>query len=136
MPKHIHHITVVAAIIFNDTGLYLIARKRPGKSNAGYWEFPGGKVEKDERPEEALKREIAEEFNAGIDQLKYYHSYDYHYPFTAIHFMFYTAILKGNKALISVDHDRIAWIAKEQMSQYSFAPGDLPAVEFILENGF
>jgi len=55
---------VTAAIIFNE-GKVLIARRAPGEKHAGGWEFPGGKIELGETPEECLKRELLEEF--GIE---------------------------------------------------------------------
>ena len=55
-------IEVVAAVIQRDEK-YMIARRGPGKHLAGYWEFPGGKVEHGEAPEESLQREMQEEFS-------------------------------------------------------------------------
>ena len=52
---------VVAAVIRDDRGRVLLAQRPPGKSHAGYWEFPGGKVESGESPEAALARELHEE---------------------------------------------------------------------------
>lgn len=57
--------TVVAALIKKD-GQYLLAKRASGVENIGLWEFPGGKVEKGETDEEALKREIIEEFNTVV----------------------------------------------------------------------
>lgn len=63
---------VVAAIIRKD-GKYLIAqRKRDGSANSLKWEFPGGKVEKNEKPEEALIREIKEELGIWIANLRHF----------------------------------------------------------------
>lgn len=59
-------IEVAAAIIENDQGQILIARRRQGKSQGGLWEFPGGKLEAGESPEACLVRELREEMNIEI----------------------------------------------------------------------
>ena len=71
---------VTAAVIFNDDKV-LITRRPDGKRHAGFWEFPGGKVDPGESPEEALHRELREELDAeikvkGIYQVVY-HRYDW-----------------------------------------------------------
>ncbi|MBK9399973.1 MAG: (deoxy)nucleoside triphosphate pyrophosphohydrolase [Bacteroidetes bacterium] len=136
MPRSNKRITVVAAILFNEEGQFLIARKKKGKSLAGFWEFPGGKVEENEIEEDALKREMVEEFSVEIEQLKLYHAYDFSYSETDYHFLFFTAIYRNDQNLIPVDHDLISWIDQQELKQYTFAPGDIPVVQFILENGF
>jgi 8-oxo-dGTP diphosphatase len=136
VPRSNKRITVVAAIIFNENGQFLIARKKKGKSLAGYWEFPGGKVEENEDTATALRREIFEEFEVEIEQLSLYYVYDYSYPETDIHFHIYTAVYLNLQPMIPVDHDLISWIRPEEIAQYTFAPGDIPVTLFILENGF
>ena len=64
-------VTVVAALIEKD-GKYLIARRSTGSEDVmGKWEFPGGKVEKDESEEYAIEREIKEEFEMDIKAIKF-----------------------------------------------------------------
>lgn len=58
---------VVAAALLDDRGRVLVAQRPPGKSLAGLWEFPGGKVETGERPEDALVRELSEELGIAIE---------------------------------------------------------------------
>ena len=60
MKKHVH---VVGAIIENEVGEIFCALRSPEMSLPNYWEFPGGKIEEDESPQQALVREIAEEFS-------------------------------------------------------------------------
>lgn len=59
-------VTVVAAALFNEAGDVLLAQRPPGKSMAGLWEFPGGKLESGETPEIALCRELLEELELQI----------------------------------------------------------------------
>ena len=58
---------VVAAALTDDKGRVLLQQRAPGRSMAGLWEFPGGKVDADELPEAALIRELREELGVGID---------------------------------------------------------------------
>ena len=64
-------IEVVAGIIYNNENKFLVAQRNLKKDQGGLWEFPGGKVEKEESYQEALKREIKEEFNADIEVMEY-----------------------------------------------------------------
>jgi 8-oxo-dGTP diphosphatase len=60
-------LTVVAAALTDPDGRVLLQRRAPGRAMAGLWEFPGGKVEEGERPEEALVRELAEELGIAVE---------------------------------------------------------------------
>ena len=60
---------VAAAALFDAEGKVLLAQRPPGKSMAGLWEFPGGKIETGETPEQALVRELAEELEITVSQL-------------------------------------------------------------------
>ena len=59
--------TVVAAALVDESGRILLQQRAPGRAMAGLWEFPGGKVEADERPEPALVRELAEELGIAVE---------------------------------------------------------------------
>ncbi|MEM6848437.1 MAG: (deoxy)nucleoside triphosphate pyrophosphohydrolase [Pseudomonadota bacterium] len=59
-------VLVVAAALFDDSGRILITQRPEGKAMAGLWEFPGGKVEPGERPEDALVRELSEELSLTV----------------------------------------------------------------------
>ena len=66
---------VVACALINEQGKVLINKRPKGKDYAGYWEFPGGKVEENETPEEAIIRELKEEINIDVSAacLAHYH---------------------------------------------------------------
>lgn len=72
-------IEVVAGVIYKDNK-FLIAQRNLKKAQGGLWEFPGGKVEKGESYENALTREIKEEFNANIEVKEYIGENIHHYP--------------------------------------------------------
>ncbi len=109
---------VVAAAIF-DGSRVLLARKAPGKTHAGLWEFPGGKVEPGETPEQALAREILEELELTIavgEQLTVVAD-------DKIEMSVYRArVLSGVPVLR--DHDRVEWLLPEQLSDRPMAALD------------
>lgn len=123
-------IRVVAAILLNDDHRFLIARKRPGKSLAGFWEFPGGKVEDGEEDVNALEREIKEELNVQLRDIYFCFTYLYSYPTQTIEFLFFTARIKQG-TLTLTDHDAMAWIKLDDQIEYNIAPGDLPAFDLL-----
>ena len=83
-------LSIVAAVIFDENeNRVFITKRLPTAHQAGFWEFPGGKVEENEENEQALLRELKEEL--GIDVVKYQElcSFDYDYPNKPLHFTFY-----------------------------------------------
>ena len=124
---------VVAAIIYSADGRMLIGRKRAGKSMAGFWEFPGGKVEENEDPESAVLREIKEELGLEISIDALYSDYLFHYPTRTIHFLFFKCQHLSGKPELQ-DHDRIEWVKVDELTAYQFSPGDEPVVKTLLGN--
>lgn len=122
-------INVVAAAIKKD-GKYFCAQRPEGKSLGGLWEFPGGKVELGESTEEALIREIKEEFNADIEVLNYVNEASYDYDFGTVIMKTYEAkLLSGELTLL--EHQDSTWLAPSELYQLDWAPVDLPAVDLL-----
>ncbi|MBP2636553.1 MAG: ADP-ribose pyrophosphatase [Firmicutes bacterium] len=120
-------IEVIAAVI-QDKGTILIARRPIGDKLAGKWEFPGGKVEVGETPEECLRREIKEEVNIEISVSDFFGESIYEYPNRTIQLKAYWCTwLSGEIELNS--HDTIEWVDIACLSDYDFAPADLPFVD-------
>ncbi|SCK02216.1 CTP pyrophosphohydrolase [uncultured Clostridium sp.] len=126
-------IKVVAGILKKDDKI-LIARKREGKPLAGLWEFPGGKIEKGETPEESLVRELMEEMEIKISVKDYVGKSIYDYGNgKVIELLGYTAeIIEGD--IVLTDHDKYIWITLSEINNYSLAPADIPLVEKMIGN--
>lgn len=123
-------INVVAGILKKDNKI-LIARKKEGKALAGYWEFPGGKIEADETPEESLIRELMEEMEIKISVNKYIGESIYDYGNIVISLKGYLAeILEGE--IVLSDHDKYAWVTVDKINSYKLAPADIPLVEDLI----
>ncbi|WP_435168490.1 8-oxo-dGTP diphosphatase MutT [Paenibacillus glycanilyticus] len=123
-------IEVAAAIIENGQGQILIARRKQGKSQAGMWEFPGGKIEAGETAEACLKRELLEEMHIEINPYAYFGVNDHHYGATHIRLIAYKATFVSGEIML-VDHDEYRWITAAELGEFTFAPADIPFVEML-----
>ncbi|MGF9943003.1 (deoxy)nucleoside triphosphate pyrophosphohydrolase [Priestia megaterium] len=118
---------VVAAIIKEKDQL-LIAQRHSKDPLAGKWEFPGGKLEPGETPEECLVREIREELRVEIEIRSFYDDNVYGSKDQAIHLLFYWAEVV-NGEVTPVVHDDIKWINIKELARFDFAPADIPIVK-------
>ena len=118
---------VTAAILIKDTKI-LIAKRKANDRQANKWEFPGGTVEKNETPQRCLQREMQEEFGIEVSVGRCLGESTYHYEHGSIKLLAYrTRLVSGNLSLR--DHAEFRWVSTEQLSDYDFAPADIPFVE-------
>jgi len=122
-------IEVVAAVVVRG-GKYMIARRAAGKHLAGYWEFPGGKIEEGETPEESLQREMREEFDVHAEIGEYLGDNIHDYGSKVVRLMAYKASV-DEVIHQSTDHDLIDWVEFSQMGEYQLAPADVPLLGYI-----
>ncbi len=125
-------ITVVAALI-RKNNRYLIARRATGSDEVlGKWEFPGGKVEKDETEEEALEREIREEFEMNIKAIRFIANNVCEYPTKTIDLRLYECkYLSGDFHLH--DHFEYKYVYKKDFLKYDLCPADIPLAKYVKE---
>ena len=126
------NITVAAAVIRVD-GKYLITKRMQGTHLAGYWEFPGGKVEKGETTVDALTREISEEVGLEIRVNRLLHESFPEYPERSVHMNFYDCDILSGKAT-AVECAEIAWIRPDEFILYEFPPADEGIIEMLSES--
>lgn len=122
-------IEVVAGVIYKNNK-FLIAKRNLKKAQGGLWEFPGGKVEKGESYENALAREIKEEFNANIEVNEYIGENIHHYPEKDIKLIFYKARLLSEKIEL-LEHEDYKWITKYDKDNFEFAGADKAVFDLI-----
>jgi mutator protein MutT len=123
-------ITVTAAII-QKNDLVLSARRKEGLHLAGYWEFPGGKLEDGEQPEECLRRELFEEFGIESEIGACIGESIYHYESKTIRLLgFLTTHINGEFSL--TDHDEIRWLKPNELKALQWAPADVPLVDELI----
>ena len=130
--KTIH---VVAAIICADGKIF--ATQRGYGAWKDYWEFPGGKIEAGETPEEALRREIREELDTEISVGEKLITVDYDYPEFHLHMdCFLAEVIAG--ALILKEHEAARWLGPEELDSVRWLPADWEIIELLKqveENG-
>ena len=121
--KNIH---VSAAIIMKDNKIF-VTQRGYGKFK-DWWEFPGGKIEEGETPEECLKREIKEELEADINIDKYLCTVEYDYPnFHLKMECFICSLIDGHLELVEAEDDK--FLTKYQLDNIDFLPADLLVVK-------
>lgn len=124
-------IKVVAAIIRNENKIFATQRGY-GEFKDG-WEFPGGKIEENETPEQALVREIKEELDADIKVGELIDWVEYDYPnFHLSMGCFWAEIISGN--LVLKEHEAVRWLTREQLDDVDWLPADLALIEKIKES--
>lgn len=120
-------IKVTAGIIVRD-GKFLIARRGQGKHLEGCWEFPGGKVEDGESPEDCLDRELREELSIDVEVLGYITENVHAYPEKTIKLIAYLVKYLGGEFKLT-SHDRIQWVNFDEVESYVLAPADIPILK-------
>jgi mutator protein MutT len=120
-------IPVTAAIIEKE-GRILAARRGQGMHLAGYWEFPGGKLEEGESPEECLARELDEELGVVVRVEAFFAESMYDYGDKIVRLLAYR-VSHVSGAFQPVDHDKLLWLAADELHTLMWAPADIPLVE-------
>ena len=123
-------VRVVAAVIRKDDKIFATQRGY-GEFKDG-WEFPGGKIEDGESPEQALAREIKEELDTDINVRDLIDTIEYDYPnFHLSMDCFWCEILQGELEL--KEHESARWLSKEKLYSVDWLPADIGLIEKIQE---
>ncbi|NHN35737.1 (deoxy)nucleoside triphosphate pyrophosphohydrolase [Pseudomaricurvus alcaniphilus] len=119
-------IDVAAAIIIKDKKVFA-ARRKAGMHLAGYWEFPGGKLEDNETPERCLARELKEELDITTRVGAFVGMSVFDYGTKVVRLLAYEVEhLSGELKLI--DHDAFCWLGFDELERIQWAPADIPLV--------
>lgn len=125
-------IKVVGAVIRNNQNQILCALRSPEMSLPNLWEFPGGKIEKDEKPEDTLVREIQEELSCEIEVSELVEEVVHEYPAVIVNLLTYEAkITKGSPN--ASEHAKLEWKEISELKELEWAPADIPTVEKLMK---
>lgn len=114
---------VVCGVIHHQEKIF-IARRKEGKSMAGKWEFPGGKIEDGETGEESLTRELLEELGMNVTVGPKIGSITHQYESFSLELIAYHCIFT-NATFELTDHDQYEWVIKKDLSIYTFSEADI-----------
>ncbi|PFI96895.1 8-oxo-dGTP diphosphatase MutT [Bacillus cereus] len=123
-------VSVVGAVIFNEKNEILCALRSPTMSLPNYWEFPGGKINEGEMPQEALVREIQEELGCLVTVGEKIEEVEHEYENIIVHLATYKAHIKSGipKAL---EHADLKWVQVGNLLELKWASADIPTVRIL-----
>ena len=116
-------VEVVAGLIQDDQGRYLITRRRTGSHLAGMWEFPGGKREPGESLEDALRRELTEELSATFAVAEHVETVRWEYPERTVVIHFYRCGLESG-TIEPRESQAMEWVEARRLKELDFPPAD------------
>lgn len=127
--KNLNTKRVCCAIIKKEDKV-LIAKRSDGEFR-GFWEFPGGKVKKDESDKDCLERELTEELGIKTITGKIFSEVNFEYHNLKIHLLaYYSKIIEGEPK--NLEHLELKWVTKSELNKYKFLEADIPIVQELI----
>jgi len=126
-------IPVVCAIFISDSRV-LAVRRSNKMTLTGFWEFPGGKIEKGESEEESLKREIQEELNLTIEVGESLTPTEYSYEDGKVIRLIPFLVREFSGGFRLAEHDDLAWLGLNELLNVNWAQADIPIVKELIKN--
>jgi 8-oxo-dGTP diphosphatase len=128
-------LVLVAAVALVDAdGRVLIAKRPDGKSMAGLWEFPGGKVEAGERPELALIRELREELDIDVTEACLAPLTFASHAYEGFHLLMPLYACRRWKGMVrSLEGQELKWVKPNRLRDYPMPPADLPLIPHLID---
>lgn len=122
-------VLVAACALIDADGRVLLAERPKGKTMAGMWEFPGGKVEAGERPEATLIRELKEELNIDVKEACLAPFAFASHAYESFHLLMPLYLCRRWDGIVDPQEgQRLAWVRPRDMGKYSMPPADVPLV--------
>ena len=120
---------VVGGLLFDSDGRVLACKRPEGDAWAGWWEFPGGKIEPHEGPELALIRELIEEIGVSTNPTRKIEQTSYDYPDRSVNLQLWDCGVIDPDSIRLAEHDEARWLSEEELLDVKWLPADLPIVK-------
>jgi len=125
-------VLVVAVALIDPDGRILIAQRPEGKQLAGLWEFPGGKVEAGERPEQALIRELLEELGIDVKEACLAPFVFTSHAYEKFHLLMPLYLCRRwSGTVVAKEHTALAWVKPDKLRDYPMPPADEPLIAWL-----
>ena len=125
---------VVACALIDADNRVLIAQRPEGKQLAGLWEFPGGKLEPDERPEPALIRELHEELGITVEEACLAPLTFASHAYESFHLLMPLYICRKWQGTVTArEHQQLAWVRANKLRDYPMPPADIPLIAHLTD---
>ena len=125
---------VVAVALIDQDNRILLAQRPQGKQLAGLWEFPGGKVEPGERPEETLIRELREELGITVKEPCLAPLTFASHAYESFHLLMPLYVCRRWEGFVqSLEGQALKWVKPQELRQYPMPPADEPLIPFLLD---
>ena len=125
-------VLVVACALIDADGRVLIAQRPEGKAMAGLWEFPGGKIEQGERPEETLIRELREELSIEVKEACLAPFTFASHTYADFHLLMPLYVCRRwEGTVVAREHAALKWVRPKDLAQYQMPPADLPLIPML-----
>jgi 8-oxo-dGTP diphosphatase len=125
-------VLVAACALIDADGRVLIAQRPAGKPMAGLWEFPGGKVDPGERPEDALIRELQEELGIMVNEACLAPLTFASHSYTEFHLLMPLYVCRRWQGVITPrEGQKLAWVRPNRLKEYPMPPADVPLISHL-----
>ena len=132
MSDSVRLVLVVACALVDPDGRVLIAQRPPGKGMSGLWEFPGGKIETGERPENCLIRELREELGITVKEACLAPFTFASHGYTDFHLLMPLYLCRRWEGIpVALEHSAIKWVRPRDLSQYPMPAADIPLIPML-----
>jgi 8-oxo-dGTP diphosphatase len=125
-------VLVVACALIDSDGRVLIAERPPGRSMAGLWEFPGGKIEAGERPEETLIRELKEELGIAVNEACLAPLTFASHSYPDFHLLMPLYVCRRWEGTVTAQEgQRLRWVKPNRLREFPMPPADEPLISHL-----
>ncbi len=126
---------VVGALLFNPERRILACRRPPQDVWAGWWEFPGGKIDEGETEKEALRREIMEELGIIVNPKSRVAALQYEYEDRFVSLSIWDCGVVDRDSIVAKEHDLVLWLDQYSLDTVKWLPADEPLIEEWMKSG-